>query len=46
MVTEEGAVSLYRGYLAYMVAITFWMSVLPIATDFMMNRMPLVGNDT
>ncbi|TNV71969.1 hypothetical protein FGO68_gene13874 [Halteria grandinella] len=40
---EEGAVAFYRGYLAYILAITFWMSVLPQATDFMMMNMPLIG---
>ena len=37
--------SFYRGYLAYMAAILFWMSILPIATDFLMTRMPLLGNN-
>jgi hypothetical protein len=46
MATEEGVLSLYRGYTAYMLAIVFWMSVLPVATDFIMNRMPLLGNQT
>ena len=36
IVSEEGPLSLYRGYTAYMLAIMFWMSFLPAATDFMM----------
>ena len=40
---EEGPLAFYRGYLAYILAITFWMSILPQATDFMMMSMPLLG---
>ena len=40
---EEGPLAFYRGYLAYILAITFWMSVLPQATEFMMQSMPLLG---
>jgi hypothetical protein len=27
--TEEGPLAFYRGYFAYILAITFWMSILP-----------------
>ena len=52
---EEGAIAFYRGYLAYILAvsiqktyfpqITFWMSILPQATDFMMLSMPMLGGE-
>lgn len=43
---EEGPIAFYRGYLAYILAITFWMSVLPQATEFMMLSMPLIGGSS
>jgi len=36
-VKEEGARGLFRGYSAYMLAISLWMSVLPHATEFLMH---------
>lgn len=33
--------SLYKGYGVYSLAILIWMSVLPQATDFLMEKMPL-----
>ena len=41
MIAEEGAKSLFRGYGAFTVAILFWMSVMPIATDFLMEKLPI-----
>ena len=41
MVKEEGFMSLYKGYGVYSLAILIWMSVLPQATDFLMEKMPL-----
>eukprot|EP00347_Sterkiella_histriomuscorum_P016067 403354614 len=41
--SQEGFLAFYRGYFAYMLAIMFWMSVLPQTTDFMMNRVPLLN---
>jgi hypothetical protein len=40
---EEGPLAFYRGYFAYILAITFWMSILPQATDFMFMNMHLIG---
>jgi len=36
----KGIQSLYRGYCCYMLAIMFWMSALPAATDFWTNAIP------
>lgn len=33
--------SLYKGYGVYSLAILIWMSVLPQATDFLMEKLPL-----
>ena len=33
--------SLYKGYGVYSLAILIWMSVLPQATDYLMEKMPL-----
>lgn len=41
MIAEEGALSLFRGYGAFSVAILFWMSVMPLATDFLMEKLPI-----
>ena len=41
MIAEEGAKSLFRGYGAFTVAILFWMSVMPLATDFLMEKLPI-----
>jgi hypothetical protein len=41
MVREEGPLSLFRGYGAFTVAILFWMSVMPLATNFLMEKLPL-----
>ena len=40
VLAEEGPRALYRGYMAYMLAIVFWMSALPAGTDFVMNVGP------
>jgi hypothetical protein len=37
---NEGVRGFYRGYACYMVAIMFWMSSLPIATEFFMKFDP------
>ena len=41
MIKQEGVMSLYKGYGVYSLAILFWMSVLPLATDFLMEKLPL-----
>lgn len=40
MLREEGFKSFYRGYFAYSAAIVFWMSCLPVVTNFIMNQLP------
>ena len=42
IVKAEGLSSLYRGYSAHLLAILFWMSVLPMATDFLMEKLPVM----
>ena len=42
MIQQEGPRSLYRGYSMHIFAIMFWMSVLPLATDFLMEKLPLM----
>jgi hypothetical protein len=37
---EEGFKGFFRGYTCYMVAIMFWMSALPLTSEFMMNAIP------
>ena len=39
-VEKEGVRGLYRGYCCYMVAIMFWMSTLPLATEFFVRVDP------
>ena len=41
MIKTEGSLSLFRGYSAHMLAILFWMSLLPVATNFLMTKLPL-----
>lgn len=41
MIAEEGLKSLYKGYGAFTVAILFWMSVMPLATNFLMEKLPI-----
>ena len=43
IVKEEGPLALYRGYSAYMVAILFWMSVLPLTSEYLLMRIPFMG---
>jgi hypothetical protein len=35
---------LYRGFNAYILAIMFWVSVLPLASNFLMQKLPLFLN--
>ena len=44
ILAEEGLRTLYRGYMAYMLAIVFWMSALPAGTDFVMNVGPYLSD--
>jgi hypothetical protein len=32
---------LFRGYSAYMTAILFWMSLLPICSNYLLQKLPL-----
>jgi hypothetical protein len=41
MIKEEGVLSLYKGWSVHTLGVIFWMSVLPILTDFMMEKLPL-----
>ena len=41
MIKTEGPTSLYRGYTVHLFAILFWMSVLPMTTDLLMDKLPL-----
>ena len=41
MIKNEGPTSLFKGYSAHLLAILFWMSVLPMTTDFLMEKLPL-----
>ena len=41
MIKQEGLMSVYKGYGVYSLAILIWMSVLPHATDFLMEKLPL-----
>ena len=41
MIREEGVRSLWKGWTAHTFAVLFWMSLLPILTDFMMEKLPL-----
>ena len=42
--STEGVKGFYRGYSVYMVAIMFWMSALPITTEFFMSAIPELLN--
>ena len=41
MYTLEGPTSFFKGYTAHTVALLLWMSVLPLATKFLMEQLPL-----
>jgi len=41
MLTQEGPASLFRGYTFHLFAMLSWMSILPLATDFLMAKLPL-----
>jgi hypothetical protein len=41
---EEGIRGLYRGYTAYILAMSIYMCVVPIATEICMQKTPLSGN--
>jgi hypothetical protein len=40
----EGIRGFYRGYSCYIVAIMFWMSALPITTEYFMSAIPELLN--
>jgi hypothetical protein len=41
MLKEEGLRSFYKGYSAFTLAILIWMSAMPLATNFLMEKLPL-----
>jgi len=41
MIKQEGPASLYRGYTFHLLAMLAWMSIMPVATDFLMEKLPL-----
>lgn len=40
IIKEEGARTLWRGFAAHMLTVVIFLSALPTATDFLMQRMP------
>jgi len=41
IIKEEGPLALYRGYFSLMFAVMILMTGMPIATDFLMSKMPI-----
>jgi hypothetical protein len=38
MITQEGKLSLWKGFPVYLLGVMFWMSVLPLIVDFVTEK--------
>jgi hypothetical protein len=46
MIKEEGARALWRGFALHMLSVVIFLSALPTATDFLMQKMPVGPSDS